>query len=138
MLKEEICKQYSQIISETKFRNPNYLVISFEKYLKIIFPNHQLFIHDLDTRYIRETLLKRFNNDNDCFKENGLLSTLEFKNLKYYQDEVGINGPMHSDINDPVYIIRFNNNDILYNGYHRGFQQLLKGQRTISTLILEI
>jgi hypothetical protein len=58
--------------------------------------------------------------------------------MKYYQTEIGTEGPKNTRINEPVLIIRHKGELILYDGYHRALEYISKGKRKIKGYILNL
>jgi hypothetical protein len=122
-------EKYSDIIAMTKFRDPNYPEIQFDKYLERIMPGQNKFITDFDSNKIKNYISKTFGNETTYFQTNGELVEVTFQNLYYYQKTVGINGPKNNDINEPVFVLNIDDMEILFNGYHRTFLHLLNGKK---------
>ena len=127
---------YSNIIQSTVHRPPNYEVIHFDKFIDILFPNRSPFISSEIIEKIRASLGEKFNRDHHYIKKHGILASIEIEELKFYQPEVGINGPMYTQINEPLYVINHDNKMILYNGYHRILFHILNNHLTIKAYIL--
>ncbi len=72
------------------------------------------------------------------FKKYGVLKSVRFTEMKYYQKETGIDGPKHTHPEEPVLIIRHKGDLVLYNGYHRALQHISKGKTEIEGYILEL
>ena len=136
---EKLKAEYSDIIHSTVNMYPeNYEVICFDKYLDKIFPNLNAFISAEIIGEIRNILKQKYGNDNICIKENGILQTVKVDNLKYYQPTIGISGPKHTQIDEPVYVINYDSKSILFNGYHRTLIHLQNNQSTINAYVLTI
>ena len=136
---DKLMKDYSDIIQSTVNMYPeNYKVICFDKYLDKIFPNLNAFIKADSVGEIRNILNQKYGNDKICIKENGSLQTLKPEELKYYQPTVGISGPKHTKIDEPVYVVNYDSKLILYNGYHRTLIHLLNNRLTIDAYVLTI
>jgi hypothetical protein len=135
---KKLKKDYSDIIRMTVYRNQNYEEICFDKYFNKLFPNLDAFISEEIIRNIRNILKQKYGNENDCIRENGILKSVCIKDLKYYQLTAGINGPKNSKINDPVYVVNFNNKSVLLNGYHRILVHMLNNQMTINAYVLAV
>ena len=132
-------KNYSNIIQQTVNRIPeNYEEIRFDKFINIEFPNSNAFISSDIIGEIRTFLKHKYNNDSHCIKEFGILTTLNLNELKFYQTTVGINGPKHTSINEPVYVINHDGKMILFNGYHRIIFHLLDNRMTVDAFVLTI
>ena len=107
-------KDYPDIIHQTKNHIPeNYDVICFNKYFDSVFPNLNAFVSTEIVGEIRSILEQKYGNDNICIKENGILQTVKIKDLKYFQHTVGINGPKHTQIDEPDYVVTYNRKSIL-------------------------
>ena len=130
--------EYSDIITMTTYRSPNYRVIDFQKFLErklFLEPN---FISIDRIKFLRDKIIATYNNDKSCFSDFGTLSEISFKDLHYYQNQVGISGPKHSSIDEPVAILSVDNEFILWNGYHRTFLKIVNNNKTIIGYILSI
>jgi hypothetical protein len=130
--------EYSDIITMTAYRNPNYQVIDFQKFLERKLSVVQNFISADIIKSLRDKIIAEYNNDKSCFNEFGTLSEISFKDLHYYQNEVGISGPKHNNIDEPVAILNVDNESILWNGYHRAFLKIANNNTTIKGYILTI
>ena len=136
-------KEYPDLISTTiNYYPENYEVIDFEKFLNREFPDHNLFIPELEWG----TIITSFNNkygkmnwkqEESFFKEHGVLKAVPFTELKYYQAKVGIKGPQHTKIDEPVFIFKHNNQFILYNGYHRALMFIVNDEIEIVGHVFE-
>lgn len=87
---------------------------------------------------IRGKLKTKFGNDRKCFQDYGILQSIDYIDIQYYQQDVGINGPKFSDINEPVSILQIEKTYILYDGYHRAFQNILKEKLSIQGKIIQL
>ena len=132
-------KLHPDIIYMTSHRNTNYPEIKFDIFLERTFPGAQLFSDNIDPIRIRQLLKERYNNDYACFKEYGKLIELGFDKMTYYQQGVRINGPNHTDQDEPVNVITLGNKNVLFNGYHRAFIAIIQRQNNIKAynLIIE-
>jgi hypothetical protein len=115
----------------------NYPVISFDKLLNKLFPNLNAFIPSETIREVRELLKQKYDSDVICIKQNGVLKSFDFKELKYYQTRVGINGPQHTKLDEPVYVVHYKGENILLNGYHRTLIYLIDSS-TINAYYLSV
>ncbi|MFI5142316.1 MAG: hypothetical protein ACHQII_08165, partial [Bacteroidia bacterium] len=120
-----------------------YNVIKFDMFLQRKFPNKNNFIDQDCYGGLYQKMIDKYNNgvrsNNEIyFKSFGTLETILIESLKFYQPEVGINGPRHSKIDDPVYIIKSNDDLILKNGYHRTLSKIIKGEKKIQGFVLSI
>jgi hypothetical protein len=114
----------------------NYQVICFDKLLDRIFPNLNAFISSDVVKEIRSILTLKYGNDNICIKQNGILESVKIQELKYYQPTVGINGPQHTEIDQPVYVIIHDGKKILLNSYHRTLVNLVNNNLNIKAYVL--
>ncbi len=114
-----IKEEYADIIYLTQNRFPDYYEIQFDMYLTRKLNDTGLFISNLDTNKISSKLKQLYGNDNSCFKEYGELVDVDLRQLKYYQQGVGIDGPKNTKRDEPVFILKIDSQDILFNGYHR-------------------
>ncbi len=138
-MKSFIRTEYSDIITMTVNRIPeNYEVIDFRKFLERKLSNVHNFISANIVESIRFKIIAKFNNDKFCFNDFGTLSVISFENLHYYQNEVGISGPKHNNIDEPVAILKIDNKCILWNGYHRSFLKIVNNYTTIKGYVLTI
>ncbi|MFN5207979.1 MAG: hypothetical protein ACK5D8_00680 [Bacteroidota bacterium] len=129
-------QKHSDIIFTAPNRMPTQKVIDLEKYLNRVFPGKDLFIPRFNIQDIRDSLNSKYGNYTNCFAEHGKPLDFEFTKLKYYQPEVGIDGPRHNKITDPVLVVNYLAMDILFNGYHRSFYNHLLGQQAVKALYL--
>jgi len=117
-------------------RNETYVEIRFDKFIERLFPNQEKFIESSSFGDISKKLSEKYGNDNDCFETMGVLETILINKLKFYQPNVGVNGPKHSELEQPVYILKYSDSLLLYNGYHRLFAKMLKKETEIEGYIL--
>jgi len=132
---EIIKSEYNDIISLTKFRQPNYEVIDFEQFLMRRYLLKNVFIELETIKQIRLSLISEFGNEEKCFIEFGTLETFSHTNLNYYQKEVGLK---ENVTNDPIFVLNFKGINILWNGYHRVLYNIVKNNRPINGLKLSI
>ena len=146
-IESTIKKEHSDLLSSqtlmTPFGHKTHPVIKFDLYLKRRFPDRDKFINENIFEGLYQKLIDKYNNgirnnNESYFKSLGTLITISIDTLKFYQKEVGINGPKHSSINDPVFIIKNNVDFILYNGYHRLFAKIINDEKNIEGFILSI
>jgi len=136
---ELLKNNYSDIIHSTVNRSPeNYEVIRFDKFLDVIFPDSNVFIPWEIIQKIRIALKQKYGNDSNCVKEYGVLKSVNLAELKYYQQDVGINGPMHTQIDEPVFVINNGSQSILLNGYHRVLYHILNEKLQINSYALTV
>ncbi len=129
---------YSSIIKLTTNQIPNYQIIEFDKFISIKFGLHDSFIDiDLISNY-RYHLVKKYKNTRECFWQFGTLSKVRVGDLKFYQIEVGIEGPQHTDNIFPVSVLNINGDLILFDGYHRLFNKILSNESEIKCYILSL
>lgn len=114
-----IKEEYADIVYLTQNRFPDYYEIHFDMYLTRKLNDTGLFISNLDTNKIFYKLKELYGNYRDCFKEYGELVDVDLRQLKYYQKGVGIDGPKNTKLDEPVFILKIDSQDILFNGYHR-------------------
>lgn len=131
-------ESYSDIIKLTKYQSPNYLVIEFDKFIakKLGLFDRYITI-DLVTK-CRKHLFDVYNNTHECFLQFGTTNIINIKDLKFYQIEVGIDGPCHNDISSPVSVISINDDLILLDGYHRLFKLILNEKLVVKCNILSL
>ena len=116
----------------------NYQVIHFDKFLARYFSKQFCFIDAGIIEQLRNKLNDTFGNDRKCFIDYGSLQKINFTDLQYYQQDVGIDGPKFSDVNDPVSILQIDNTYILFDGYHRAFKSILKQETSINGNVIEL
>ena len=140
MSHSEILKRnFPDIIHSTVNMCPeNYDIIRFDKFLEKTFPNLNAFISSEIIGEIRKTLKQKYGNDSNCVKEHGVLKTVDLSTLKYYQQDVGINGPRHSTIDEPVFVINTGSESILLNGYHRVLFCIIDDKLEINSYTLTV
>ena len=138
-MKDFLKEEYSTIIQTTDNRSPeNYEVIDFKKFLAKQFSSVNEFINIDVVKNIRSRIIAKYNNDKSCFSDFGKLEEVFFSELHYYQNEIGITGPKFSNIEDPVAIIKIDNQYILWNGYHRTLFKIAKKRISINGYVLNI
>jgi hypothetical protein len=138
-LTEFLRENFSEIICRTKNRFPeNYDVIQLDKFLELKFQIFNNFIPVNWITEVRNTLKNKYGNDNDCIKEYGIRKVVKINELKFYQHEVGIDGPKHSKIDEPVCIVFCKYGNILLNGYHRILIHLLNSEVEVDSNYLKI
>lgn len=131
-------ESYSDIIKFTKHQFHNYPVIEFDKFIAIKLGLFDRYITiDLVTKY-RKHIYDVYNNTHECFLKFGTSSIINIKNLKFYQIEVGIDGPRHNDISSPVSVVSINDDLILLDGYHRLFKLILNEKSVVKCNILSL
>lgn len=113
-------------------RYPQYEIVDFKKWIVNLFPNNIL--DRVEIGLFRFTIKTKYNNTLDFDKV--IIQSFNFDKLYYYQDDIGITGPKHSDIDTPVNIILHNNKYILYNGYHRASVKIIAGEKSIAGRLL--
>jgi len=123
--------------------NETYTVIKFDLFLQRKFPNKNKFVNEEFYGELYQKMIDKYNNgirsnNESFFKSFGILETISIESLKFYQPEVGINGPKYSKIDDPVYIIKSNDELILKNGYHRTLPRIVMGEKNIQGFVLSI
>ena len=136
---ELLKNNYSDIIHSTVNMFPeNYEVIRFDKFLDKKFPNSNVFIPSETIGEIRKALKQKYGNASDCVKEHGVFKSVNLAELKYYQQDVGINGPRHTQIDEPVFVINHGSQSILLNGYHRVLFHILDDKLEINSYALTV
>jgi hypothetical protein len=134
-----VLTEYLDIITVTANRIPNnYEVIDFQKFIARKLPSANNFISKETVKSLRDKIIAIYNNDNSCFNEFGTLSKISFDELLYYQIEVGISGPKHNNIEEPVAILNIGKEFILWNGYHRSFLKIVENETVICGYVLTI
>lgn len=127
---------YPDLITMTKFRQPNYAVIDFEALLARLWGQPASFLTLLEVGVIRQTMKDQKWVEQTCFAQFGRLAEVPFWAMNYYQKEVGIDGPKHSPSDEPVSIAQRGSDLILWNGYHRALVKILAGERSIKGYLL--
>ncbi|MGS0747355.1 hypothetical protein [Halpernia sp. GG3] len=139
--------EHPDLLSTQTLMTPNgyrtHSVIKFDLYLQRKFPDKDYFINQDAFADLYQKMINKFNNgiknnNESYFNSSGTLEKITIDSLKFYQKEVGIDGPKHSDINDPVFIIKTNSDFILYNGYHRLLSKIESQEKDIQGFILSI
>jgi hypothetical protein len=138
MESETIKTKFPDLINTTAFRNPNYEVINFQNFINRFFGIESAFLTGDQSQEIRIKLNIKKWNEQTCFKAYGYLHEASFISLRYYQKEVGIAGPKHCTIEEPVFILLIKDSLILWNGYHRALINILNGQKSIMGYILPL
>jgi hypothetical protein len=134
---EEVKSSYADLISLTRYR-PHYDVIDFEKFIRRQLGMKDFFLSGKEIAAIRKILKDRKIIEQNCFTQFGQIETIPFNFMQYYQREVGINGPMHSPIDEPVNILLIDRNYILWNGYHRSFSKIINGEQSVKGYVFEL
>jgi len=138
-MENQLKRDYPDIIQKTVHVVPeNYEQINFEQFLFRTLSLDDEFIRSETIGKLRERLMSRFGNYDSCFKMRGRLTEVKFTDLRYYQSEVGISGPKFSKLDDPIFVLKVDNNLILWNGYHRTLVHINAGLETSHGLLLEI
>jgi hypothetical protein len=137
---EKLMAEYPDLIYQTQHRDPNYEEIHFDRFLERKFNNSELF-RDRNIKVeidnlLEETYGKRFHK-HKIFRERGKIVHVLFRDLKYYQQGVGIRGSI-SNMNSPVLVVKYKSEAILYDGYHRALQTMANDEEGIDALILSI
>lgn len=136
---ELLKNNYSDLIHRTVNMFPeDYEVIRFDKFLDKTFPNSDVFISSEIIGKIRNALKQKYGNDSNCVKEHGVHKRVNLGELKYYQQDVGINGPRHTQIDEPVLVINHGSESILLNGYHRVLFHILDDKIEINSYALTV
>lgn len=129
---------YLNIIKLTTNQIPNYQIIEFDKFISMKFELHDRFIDiELISKY-RFHLDDLYNNSKACFWQFGVLSMAKIRDLKFFQIEVGIEGPHHTENSFPVSVLSINGDMILFDGYHRLFNKILSNESEIKCYILSL
>ena len=136
-----LSEQFGDLISQNTATKPNgiltYDVIDFKRLISLLFPNHNLTI-SIDTLKLRKELISKYKDDKFCFSENGSLKQYHITNLLYYQTDTGLEGPKYHDINEPVSILKYKNQLILWEGYHRALMKIVSNDWSIRGYELEL
>jgi hypothetical protein len=138
MLYKQIKNRYSEIITFTKHQIPKYEVIDFMKFIFFHLEINNAFLPESKIGSIREFLINRRLNEKVIFTVSGIIEDIPFTKLHYYQKEVGIEGPKHTLIDEPVYIFMFEGKYILWNGYHRALLKIFEGHLSIKGFVVNL
>lgn len=138
---KKIKEKFSDIIFETKYRNPNYEEIHFDLLLERIFPRMELFHTNFNIKSEIDNKLKELYGDrfdkHKIFKHSNQPIKVLFQKLKYYQKSVGINGS-NTCMDIPVLVVRYRNETTLYDGYHRVLQRIMNDELEIDAYVLAV
>ncbi|HWK03763.1 MAG TPA: hypothetical protein VNS58_09030 [Puia sp.] len=138
-MKEQVKTLYPDLIRQTINRTPqNYEIIDFRQFLLRRYDGSDLFLSAQAIATIRALLIDTFKEERTCFQQYGTLQEVAFTTLNYYQPDVGISGPRHSDIYEPVNILQTDNQLILWNGYHRTFSKMISNNSGIQGYVLPL
>lgn len=138
MLYEQIKNRYSPIINFTKHQIPKYEVIDFMKFIFFHLEINNAFLPESEIVSIRNLLKSKGIDEREIFIVSGIIEDILFTKLHYYQTEVGIEGPKHTPIDEPVNIFLFEGKYILWNGYHRAFMKIFEGQLSIKGFVVNL
>jgi hypothetical protein len=128
---------HAELITITKFQIPNYEVINFSAFLKKQYEYSKPFILEKQIAIIKDNIRAKYGNFDKCIKEHGVKESVHFGDLSYYQTDIGIKGPQFNNLEEPVYILRLNDQIILMNGYHRILIKIVR-QESILGFVLEM
>jgi hypothetical protein len=128
MLYEQIKSRYFPIITFTKHHIPKYEVIDFVKFIFFHLEINNTFLPESRIISIRNLLKIKSINERH----------IPFTKLHYYQTEVGIEGPKHTPIDEPVNIFLIEGKYILWNGYHRALMKIFEGQLSIKGFVVNL
>jgi hypothetical protein len=115
-----------------------YETIRLDSYLERLLPGQSRFISPDSYSELKKEICDKYGEDRNCFKTNGSLEDIAMSDLKFYQAEVGIYGPRHTDPDEPVSVLRYENMLLLYNGYHRTFIKMLNNETSLKGYILTL
>jgi hypothetical protein len=138
MIENVLKEKYADLVSMTKLRQPNYPVIDFEGLLAEYGKDTRRFLAVETVIAIRQQLKESQLEDRTLFAKRGRLIEVPIGTLRYYQKEVGITGPKHTHPDEPVSIIEWNNEMILWDGYHRTLVKMVLGRDTINGYVLTL
>lgn len=117
-------------------------IIQFKPLINKLFPNQDKFISEDLLAEMKKKLTDEYGDEygnyKTSFKSFGILENIPIDKLKYYQLKVGINGPRHSDINEPLSIVKYKDLFVLENGYHRILKKIMQGDKFIQVYTLTI
>lgn len=138
----DVRERFPELLQTREYVKPketvSYEEINFREFAKQIFKSDDKFIELNDFEVIRQSIISTFGNDTSCFEEKGEIETFKINNLFFYQPTVGIDGPQYSHVDDPVFVIKLKHRNILYNGYHRTFANIIKDVKTIDALTIKL
>jgi hypothetical protein len=139
---EKIRKEYAGLIFKTVNRYPeNSDSIHFDKFLQSKYPHFKRFISEEDILAIKKhfyTLYGSAARDEKVIKENGTLRIVRLVDLEYFQRSVGIIGPRHTSVDEPLSIAEFQGRFILINGYHRILLLMINGTEETNAYVLPL
>jgi hypothetical protein len=138
MFYEQIKNRYSPIITFTKHQIPRYEVIDFMKFIFFHLEINNAFLPESKIVSIKELLKNKCINEREIFTVTSIIEDIPFTKLNYYQREVGIEGPKHTLIDEPVNIFMFEGKYILWNGYHRAIMKIFEGQLSIKGYVVNL
>jgi len=136
---EQLQGTYARLIRQTTNRLPeNYKEIQLRPFLKFHFGIEPPFLSESEISTIKNQVKLRYGIDKDLYINNGSPRRIQINQLTYYQEYVEIDGPMHSFIDEPVEVLKWNGQLILINGYHRLLYNILSDKSELDAYILEV
>jgi hypothetical protein len=132
--------KFENLIYRTSFRIPeNYEEIKFLELLEKIFPDTILCTSINAPAQMNELLREKFGNREKCILEYGVKRQVPFLGLKYFQPGVGITGPRHSALEEPLLVVEYKDQLVLMNGYHRSLIRWIRnGESETDAFVLHL
>ena len=136
---EQIKKEHADIIFlspatvimvDGEYQTTRYDLIDTEKFLSRKYPNKELFNKNL---FIEISSIYKSR-----FIKEGKEGTFKITDLIYGQESIGIHGPEDSGISNPLFVVKWKNNYILHNGYHRWLYLIYSGKKEVKCLVLDL
>jgi hypothetical protein len=137
MFANRLKREYPDLIRWSRSYNP-YEVIDFQKFIERFLQIPDAFYEVTLPIAVRQRMRDLGLSEHDSFTEKGQIFDINFLDMVYYQPEVGINGPWHSQLDDPVHLVQFEGKTILWNGYHRSLANMLNGRTSAQGYMLSM
>lgn len=122
-----------------------YDTINFRLFIDSFFPGENLHTSCYSSSSIKNDLENAYPefkmyNPTEFFQQFGIESQIGFREMKYYQDEIDIRGrhPFSGGIDERVWVVRYTNELVLYNGYHRASIRMLMGNDEIQGYVVRV
>ncbi|UII19387.1 hypothetical protein [Fulvivirga ligni] len=115
-----------------------YKVLLMEEFC-IQYFGKDLFISEETIQNINDAIKnERSESPEEIINKEGYLVRMPISNLKFYQHEVGIEKLNEIDGNSPVSLVKYKNEIILMNGYHRLLKNIADGVGEVSGFLLDL
>ena len=119
--------------------------LNLKVFLNCLYPNGELhttlftadsIFNDLKNAYSDFT----FHPTPYFFRLRGSEVNVFFLEMIYYQDEIDLRGrhPLNGEIDEPVLVVQYESEKVLYNGYHRASFKMLLGNSNILAYVLKV